>query len=70
MTENTEKSDLARIAPTDTETALTALSAWDAMAKSAYSKNTRRAWQADGAVFQAFCEAAGLTFFPAVVVQS
>lgn len=39
--------------------------AWDAMAKPAYSANTHRAWQADGAVFQAFCEPAGFQFFHA-----
>ncbi len=36
-----------------------------AIAKPAYSLNTRRAWAADGAVFQLFCERAGATFFPA-----
>ena len=64
-TENPVNSLLGPIAPEDTEKALTVLSAWDAMAQGAYSKNTRRAWQADGAVFQSFCEAAGLAFFPA-----
>ena len=64
-TENPGNSLLGPIAPEDTAKALTALSAWEAMAEGAYSKNTRRAWQADGAVFQAFCEGAGLVFFPA-----
>ena len=53
------------IAPEDTAKAFTALSAWDAMAEGAYSKYARRAWHADGAVFQAFCEAVSLAFFPA-----
>ena len=44
---------------------LAALVAWDAMAKPAYSANTQRAWKADGAVFQAFCESVGFQFFPA-----
>ena len=44
---------------------LEALDAWTAMAKGAYPKNTLRAWKADGAIFQAFCEGAGLRFFPA-----
>ena len=64
-TENPGNSLLGPIALEDTEKALTALSAWDAMAEGAYSKNTRRAWQADEAVFQAFCEGTGLAFFPA-----
>ena len=61
----TGNSVLAPIAVADAEKALSALSAWDAMAQGAYSKNTRRAWQADGAVFQDFCEREGLAFFPA-----
>ena len=44
---------------------IAALVAWDAMAKPAYSANTHRAWKADGAVFQTFCEQAGVQFFPA-----
>ena len=64
-TETTGNFILAPIAPDDPEKALSALSAWDAMAEGAYSKNTRRAWKADGAVFQAFCEGVGLAFFPA-----
>lgn len=35
------------------------------MAKPAYSANTHRAWKADGALFQAFCEQAETQFFPA-----
>ena len=64
-TETSGNSLLEPIAPADAEQALQTLSAWDTMAQGAYSKNTRRAWQADGAVFQAFCERAGLAFFPA-----
>ena len=37
---------------------LAALLAWQAMAEGAYSANTLRAQKADGAIFQAFCEAA------------
>lgn len=64
-TENPGNSVLAPIPAPDAQTAITALAAWDAMAQGAYSKNTRRGWKADGAVFQAFCEGAGLAFFPA-----
>ena len=38
---------------------------WDAMAQRAYASNTMRAQKADGAIFQAFCEARALAFFPA-----
>jgi integrase len=38
---------------------------WESMAEGAYAKNTRRAQRADGAIFQAFCERVGLTYFPA-----
>jgi integrase len=38
---------------------------WDAMAQRAYASNTLRAQKADGAIFQRFCEANDLTFFPA-----
>ena len=44
---------------------LAALVAWDVMAKPAYSPNTHRAWKADGAIFQAFCDQRGFEFFPA-----
>ena len=64
-TQNPGNSVLTLIAAPDAQKALPALSAWDAMAQGTYSKNTRRAWRADGAVFQAFCEATGLVFFPA-----
>lgn len=47
------------------EGALAALQRWDGMAERAYSENTRRAQKADAAVFQAFCERMGETFFPA-----
>ena len=45
--------------------ALAALQMWDGMAKKAYSENTRRAQKADAAIFQAFCERVGESFFPA-----
>ena len=35
------------------------------MAEGAYPANTLRAWRADAAVFQAFCEREGSSFFPA-----
>jgi integrase len=35
------------------------------MAQRAYASNTLRAQKADGAIFQAFCEANGMAFFPA-----
>jgi len=38
---------------------------WDAMAQRAYASNTMRAQKADGAIFQAYCEANGSAFFPA-----
>ena len=44
-----------------------ALLEWQAMAEGAYSANTLRAHKADGAIFQAFCEARGeayLAFTP------
>ena len=64
-TENPENSVLAPITAPDAQKAITSLAGWDAMAQGAYSKNTRRAWHADAAVFKAFCEEAGLAFFPA-----
>lgn len=44
---------------------LAALLEWQAMAEGAYSKNTLRAQKADGAIFQAFCEARGVPYLPA-----
>src|SRR5258708_4529554 len=38
---------------------------WQAMAEGAYSPNTLRAKKADGAIFQAFCEAQGEAYLPA-----
>jgi integrase len=38
---------------------------WQSMPEGAYAKNTRRAQRADGAIFQAFCERAGVAYFPA-----
>jgi hypothetical protein len=38
---------------------------WQAMAKGANSANTLRAQQADGAIFQSFCEARGDPYLPA-----
>ena len=46
-TENPGNFVLAPITAPDAQKAITALAAWDAMAQGAYSKNTRRAWQAD-----------------------
>jgi site-specific recombinase XerD len=44
---------------------LAALLEWQAMAEGAYSANTLRAQKADGAIFQAFCEARGESYLPA-----
>src|ERR1700722_20827837 len=44
---------------------LAALLEWQAMAEGAYSPNTLRAQKADGAIFQAFCEARGESYLPA-----
>ena len=44
---------------------LAALLEWQAMAEGAYSPNTLRAQKADGAIFQAFCEARGEPYLPA-----
>jgi integrase len=44
---------------------LAALLEWQALADGAYSPNTLRAQKADGAIFQAFCEARGESFLPA-----
>jgi integrase len=44
---------------------LAALLEWQAMAEGAYSANTLRAQKADGAIFQAFCEARGEPYLPA-----
>ncbi len=44
---------------------LVALLEWQAMAEGAYSPNTLRAQKADGAIFQAFCEARGEPYLPA-----
>jgi site-specific recombinase XerD len=65
LTKLPPESVLSPIAQPDAREAQDALIEWSAMAKEAYSKNTQRAQRADGAVFQAFCEKAGLEFFPA-----
>jgi integrase len=44
---------------------LAALLEWQAMAEGAYSANTLRAQKADGAIFQAFCEARAEPYLPA-----
>jgi len=59
------ESSLERIEQPGPSEALDRLVQWDQMAEGAYSKNTQRAQRADGAIFQAFCEAKGLAFFPA-----
>jgi site-specific recombinase XerD len=38
---------------------------WQAMAQGAYSANTLRAQESDGAIFQAYCESVGEAFLPA-----
>jgi integrase len=47
------------------ERPLERLREWQGMAEGAYSANTLRAQQADGAIFQAFCERRGESFLPA-----
>jgi site-specific recombinase XerD len=59
------ESNLERIEQPEPSEALNRLVEWSAMAEGAYSKNTQRAQRADGAIFQGFCEAKGLAFFPA-----
>src|SRR6202012_2476018 len=44
---------------------LAALLEWQAMAEGAYSPKTLRGQKADGAIFQAFCEARGESYLPA-----
>jgi integrase len=64
--DQTAESGLERIGQPEPETPLAKLLEWQTMAAGAYSKNTVRAQKADGAIFQAFCEASrGLAFFPA-----
>ncbi len=55
----------ARIDHPESKAALEKLVEWESMAEGAYAKNTRRAQRADGAIFQAFCERAGVAYFPA-----
>ena len=47
------------------ERPLERLREWQGMAEGAYSANTLRAQQPDGAIFQAFCERRGESFLPA-----
>jgi site-specific recombinase XerD len=63
--EQTAESGLARIGQPESVTPLAKQLERQTMAAGAYSKNTVRAQTADGAIFQAFCEARGLAFFPA-----
>ena len=56
---------LERIEQPNATGALGRLVEWHSMAQGAYSKNTQRAQRADGAIFQGFCEAKRLAFFPA-----
>jgi site-specific recombinase XerD len=59
------ESGLARIGQPDAEAPLAKLLEWQTMAAGAYANNTVRAQKADGAIFQSFCEARELVFFPA-----
>jgi integrase len=68
LTQRPPESVLHPIGEQNAEKAKNALIEWSAMAKEAYSKNTRRAQRADGAVFQGFCEMKGLEFFPAAPI--
>src|SRR3984957_1852311 len=65
-TEQLSEFDRRPIAPNPVlEGPLAALLEWQALAEGAYSANTLRAQKADGAIFQAFCEARGEPFLPA-----
>ena len=59
------KSVLKRVEQPEGPAAIERLVEWDAMAQRAYSANTMRAQKADGAIFQSFCERAGVSYFPA-----
>lgn len=66
MSSKTDGQSLVELAGrAETRTALEALSIWESLARGAYSANTRRAWRADTAAFQAFCEQTGRAWFPA-----
>jgi site-specific recombinase XerD len=66
MTQRASEFDPHPVAPQPVrEGPLAALLEWQAMAEGAYSANTLRAQKADGAIFQAFCEARGEAYLPA-----
>jgi integrase len=66
LTDRTSEFEPGPLAPQPVlEGPLAALLEWQAMAKGAYSTNTLRAQKADGAIFQAFCEARGDPYLPA-----
>jgi integrase len=66
MTQRASEFDALPIAPQPVrEGPLAVLLEWQAMAEGAYSANTLRAQKADGAIFQAFCEARGEAYLPA-----
>jgi integrase len=66
MTQRASEFDPHPVAPQPVrEGPLAALLEWQAMAEGAYSANTLRAQKADGAIFQAFCEARGEVYLPA-----
>jgi len=66
MTQRASEFDPHPVAPQVVrEGPLAALLEWQAMAEGAYSANTLRAQIADGAIFQAFCEARGERYLPA-----
>jgi integrase len=66
LTQKASEFDPRPVAPQPViEGPLAALLEWQAMAEGAYSANTLRAQKADGAIFQAFCEARGEPYLPA-----
>jgi integrase len=65
MVKQASKSVLKRVERPEAPAPLERLVEWDAMAQRAYASNTMRAQKADGAIFQTFCEANGMAFFPA-----
>jgi integrase len=66
MTQKAPEFDAHPVAPQPVQKGpLAALLEWQGMAKGAYSANTLRAQKADGAIFQAFCEARSEAYLPA-----
>src|ERR1700688_4772169 len=66
MTQKASEFDPHPVAPQPVrERPLAALLEWQAMAEGEYSPNNARAQEADGGIFQAFCESRGEPYLPA-----